>query len=129
MFPLKGFAMQPDSTTILTIVNDPLKLVQLVGGIVAIIGGLVVIIPKLRLWWVTYYNRRTLLKRKGAELYTREDIHLATRFYIKPNCQNVDPSQEEEIRGVYPLTKDLFATIDEMLSNPAKYKYRIILTV
>ncbi len=63
----------------------------------------------------------------GAELYTKEDILRAAKFYIKPNCQDVDPSQEEEIQLVHAVKNKLFEMVDELLKNSEKFKYLIVL--
>ncbi|MCU0645143.1 MAG: DUF1566 domain-containing protein, partial [bacterium] len=74
-----------------------------------------------------YLDRRSLKKRLGAELYTQQDILRATKYYIKPNCQDVDPSQEEDIRAVHAVKNKLFEKMDELLKNHSKFKYLIVL--
>jgi hypothetical protein len=123
----KGNFMQPDSTFFDTIFHDPGNLIELIALVVATISLLITVIPKTYRWWRNYRDRRSLKKRLGAELYTKEDILRATKFYIKPNCQDVDPSQEEEIRLVHAVKNKLFETVDELLKNAEKFKYLIVL--
>ncbi|UCE08372.1 MAG: hypothetical protein JSW07_10280, partial [bacterium] len=123
--------MIPDTTAISAELTDPIRLITFIGGILggifAIIFGLFTVIPKIKQWWTTNRDRQSLRKRLGAELYTAEDIKNATQYYIKPNCQDVDPAQEEEIRLVHGVQADLFENVDKLLSNPDKYKYLILL--
>jgi len=126
--------MQPDSTTISAILTDPLKLVQIIGGIVAIIAGLVAIIAgilglirRLKRWCQIRREQRRLLHRPGAEFYTPEEIIFNSQYYVRPFCQDVDPSQEAEIRLVHAVQADLFDKVDYLLAHPEKYKYSIVL--
>ena len=120
--------MPPDLTSFFSsIMNDPQALLELIGVILAIIGLLLAISPKIYRWLRNYLDRRSLKKRLGAELYTKEDIVRATKFYIKPDCQDVDPSQEADIRAVHAVKNKLFETVDGLLQNPEKFKYLIVL--
>lgn len=104
-----------------------IKLVSLIGGITGIFVGLVIISPKLIQWIRNFNDWRSLRKRLGAELYTTDDILKATRYYIKPDCQDVDPTQEQEIRLVHAVKASLFKNVDQILEAPSKYKFIIIL--
>jgi len=106
------------------IFNNTSNLLKLISILVAIF---LAITPKLYRWWQNYRDRQSLRKRLGADLYTRENILNATQYYIKPYCQDVDPTQEEEIRAVHGVQADLFETIDKQLANPKKYKFMIVL--
>jgi len=128
--------MQPNSTlsTINTILQAPLILLTLISVIigilaasVSIIVGLITIFKKMMQFWRISHSRRTLRKRQGAEIYTPDEFRNNMKYYIRPNCQDVDPTQEEEIRGVLGVKQDLFKTIDERLDEPGKYKYIIVL--
>lgn len=120
--------MQPDSTSfIFSVLNNPETRWDFIGVILAALALLITISPKIYRWCRNYRDRRSLKKRLGAELYTKEDIVRATKFYIKPDCQDVDPSQEEEIRLVHAVKNKLFETVDELLKNAEKFKYLIVL--
>jgi hypothetical protein len=93
------------------------------GGLVGLIGFLV----KALAWLKQWRDRRSLRRRLGATLYTPEDIERATRHYIRPHCQSIDPAQGPEISGVYASREDLFAATDRLLHQPAESKYLLLL--
>jgi hypothetical protein len=119
--------MQPDSTQVQNLLSDPLKLVQLIGGLFGIISGLYVTITKVYPWWRTWRDWRSFRKRQGAEIYTREDIVRATTCYIRPYCQHLDPAGGEESRLLAPVQEDLFRVVDRILASPNDYKFAILL--
>ncbi|MDZ7363378.1 MAG: hypothetical protein ONB46_22065 [candidate division KSB1 bacterium] len=109
------------------LLSDPLKLVQLIGGLFGIIGGLYETITKVYPWWRTWRDWRSFRKRQGAEIYTREDIVRATTCYIRPNCQHLDPAGGEESWLLAPVQENLFHAVDRILASPNDYKYAILL--
>ncbi len=119
--------MPSDSTFVLDILSDPLKLIEALSWVVTILGVPYVLITKLLPWWKTWRDRRRLRSRLGAELYTPEDILRATTYYIRPNCQQIDPAGGEESRLLAPVQEDLFEAVDRILASPSDYKYTILL--
>ncbi|MDZ7319999.1 MAG: DUF1566 domain-containing protein [candidate division KSB1 bacterium] len=119
--------MPPDSTQALNLLSDPLKLIEVLGGLFAIIGGIYGAVTKIVPWLRTWRDRRRLHHRLGAELYTPEDIIRATTYYLRPNCQQLDPAGGEESRLLAPVQEDLFKTVDRLLASPGDYKYSILL--
>jgi len=75
------------------------------------------------------FNRRSLRKRLGAELYTVDDIERATQYYIRPSCQNIDPAYNQEIVHNSASRNDLFSAIDQLLysSSSSEVKYIVLL--
>jgi hypothetical protein len=119
--------MSLEFTRVLNILSDPVKLIEIIGGIFAIIGGLYAAGATVMPWWRTWRDRRSLRKRLGAELYTPEDIIRATTYYIRPKCQDVDPAGGEEFRYVYAMKEDLFEAVDRFCASPWEHKYTILL--
>jgi len=119
--------MPSDSTFVLDILSDPLKLIEALSWVVTILGVPYVLVTKFLPWLKTWLDRRRLRSRLGAELYTPEDILRATTYYIRPNCQQLDPAGGEESRLLAPVQEDLFKTIDRLLASPSDYKYTILL--
>jgi hypothetical protein len=125
--------MPPDTTPslvdVLTNFKDRLDAISTLlgilggGGIVGLIGLLVKGIAWLKQW----RDRRSLRRRLGATLYTPEDIERATRHYLRPHCQSIDPAQGPEISGVYASREDLFSATDRLLHQPAESKYLLLL--
>ena len=111
-----------------------IKLLPIVLLVLTIILTVAKIISNYTGIWEKYKQRRRekkeqrfLRQRKGAECYTPEEIMNSRRFYIKPDCQDVDPSQEAEIRNVHAVRGDLFENVDKLLTMPDKQKYLILL--
>ena len=63
----------------------------------------------------------------GALRYTPEEISAATRYYVKPDCQNIDPAGAEDFRHQVTAREPLFGAIDRIATNPGKYKFVIFL--
>ncbi|MGH7496583.1 MAG: DUF1566 domain-containing protein [bacterium] len=119
--------MPPDSTQTLHLISDPAKLIEIIVGSFAIIAGLYAAAKIILPWWRTWRDRQRLRTRLGAELYTPEDILRATTYYIRPNCQQIDPAGGEESRLLAPVQEDLFQAVDRILASPNDYKYAILL--
>ena len=107
-------------------------------GLVAAIAALLVAIPaaiwamiQVGTWarerWRAYRDRKSLRHLVGAELYTKEDIELATAYYVDPDCQSIDPSGQEDFRRTVPTRAPLFEAIDRLLREPSDYKFVILL--
>ncbi|MBV6506265.1 MAG: hypothetical protein ILNGONEN_01838 [Syntrophorhabdaceae bacterium] len=123
--------MPPDTTQ--TLVNTAFDLknflehfdtiLSIIGG-----GGLLGLLTK-ELWplFKQWRDRLTLRHRPGAKLYSKDEIAHATRYYLRPQCQSIDPAQGPEIRGVYASREDLFSAVDRMLDEPAESKYLLLL--
>ena len=103
------------------------NIAPLVGVAVAVIGAMtksgIMILPHLKSWW----NRRTLKQRLGANEYTVTDFKDATDLYIEPDSQSVDPSGGEDFRRVVSAREPLFRITDRLLENPGQYKFLIVL--
>ncbi len=120
--------MPPDTTrSLVEALLAPNSLLTLIGALIGIFGGLIGIITAALPWLKQWLDRRSLRRRLGAMLYTPEDIERATRHYIRPHCQSIDPTQGPEISGVYASREDLFAAIDRLLDQPAESKYLLLL--
>src|SRR5208283_665385 len=77
--------------------------------------------------WREWRDRRTLRKRVGAELYDLEQIRRSTQYYIRPDCQSVDPGGGEDFRLVVSVREPLFDAMDRLLQSPGQYKFVILL--
>src|SRR4051812_24180513 len=83
-----------------------------------------IILGLLKLWETLYpkfcafRDRRTLRLRLGAELYDAEEIQRATKYYIEPDFQSIDPGGGEDFRRVVSTRERLFSTFDRILENP-----------
>jgi hypothetical protein len=116
--------MSPDSTTSsITFIKDWLTIIG--GG--GIIGLLVLLFTKILPWCRTKLKNRSLEKRVGADLYSKGVIEQATKYYIEPFVQSIDPSGGEESRYVYGAKEKIFSAIDNLLYHPTEYRYLILL--
>jgi len=123
--------MPPDSTLVNSNLSIITEWIKLIGGIVGILGGLVGIVVVFCSKVVPYYKRklsnRSLEKRFGADLYPKGVIEQATKYYIEPNCQSLDPAGGEEPRYILGTEQNLFEVIDKALKHPTEYRYLILL--
>ena len=79
--------------TDLAIIQTIIGLFSLVVAIVGIIG-----VPKLYDMWKGWGSRRILLKKLSRGPFDEEVIKRSTRYFIRPECQNLDPAQEVDLR-------------------------------
>ena len=99
----------------------------LTGAVLAIGAASVKVVGWIRPRWREWRDRVTLKQRIGAELYDQEQIRRSTEFYIRPDCQSVDPAGAEEFKRVVAARELLFDTMDRLLRNPTQYKFVILL--
>jgi hypothetical protein len=101
---------------------DMARIVAALTGAVLVLGTeLAKMSGWLRPRWCAWRDRTTLRKRVGAELYGPEVIRAATTYYIRPDCQSVDPSGFEEPKRAMAAREPLFDTVDRLLENPGEY--------
>lgn len=110
-----------------TIIDLAKSIVQLLGIITIGIGVINFINITVKPWWQTKRDRATLKSRPGAELYDQNTINSCTQYYIKPLCQSIDPSNEDEPRYSLTAKQDLFETIENALNKPTVSKYILLL--
>lgn len=92
----------------------------IVGFIGAVLQGYIPLFHQSR-------SEQLLKKSFGSELFTSEVIANSTRYYVRPDCSNVDPSREAEIRNVVATKEKLFSIIDQFLASDSVYRHMIIL--
>jgi uncharacterized protein YjbI with pentapeptide repeats len=114
MIDLSEFSSGEIITIILTIIGI------VIGFTGAVLQGY---IPLFHQW----RSERLLTKSFGSELFTPEVIANSTRYYVRPDCSNVDPSREAEIRNVVATKEKLFSIIDQFLASDSIYRHMIIL--
>lgn len=123
--------MLPDSTLVTSNLSTFTDWVKLIGAIIPILGGVasitVLFFTRFLPWYRAKRNSRSLKKRFGADLYPAGAIEGATRYYIEPFCQSVDPAGGEEPRLVYGTKENIFAAVDNALNDPTEYRYLILL--
>ncbi|NOY60146.1 MAG: hypothetical protein GXO75_14620, partial [Calditrichaeota bacterium] len=121
----------PDSTAVSIINPTLLEWVKLIGGIGVALAGftsvLVVFFTQFLPWYRDRRNKRSLQKRVGAELYDAGVLYQATRHYIDPDCQSLDPSGGEDQRHVVNPRGNVFKLLYDYLYHPTEYRYLIIL--
>ncbi len=83
--------------------------------------------PSCREAFRSWRDARSLRRRLGAEVYTREEIIRATRYYITPDCQDVDPGGSEDFRTVYSVRQNAFEALDKLLMNDTEHRHTILL--
>ena len=78
-------------------------------------------------WWIATKNRHILLRSLRGP-FDEDAIHRFTSYFIEPNCQNIDPAGEAEIRFAGDSTKaPLFRILDRFIEMDTSYKHLMIL--
>lgn len=115
--------MTPDSTTFLSTPESIEGWVKLIVGIIAILTAGI----KAFNWWRKQRDQRKLENGLSADLYSREMIEDALRYYIEPDCQSLDPAGGDEPHKVISTKEPLFKKLDEAFRNPSQYRYIFLL--
>jgi rod shape-determining protein MreB len=78
--------------------------------------------------YVERRRERSRIERSfGADYYSSEVIDGALRYYVRPYCTSVDPSQEAEIRQVVSTREDLFGAVERFLDKQSPYRHIFLL--
>src|SRR5438105_9822045 len=78
--------------------------------------------------YISRRRERSCIERSfGADYYPSEVIDNALRYYVRPYCTSVDPSQEAEIRQVVSTREDLFAVVDRFLDKQSPHRHIFLL--
>src|ERR1044071_2272381 len=84
------------------------------------------VIPRMRRKWQRKSDIQFLHSRLGATVFTSGDLYSATRYYVQPDCQNIDPAGEENWRRDSPVRQPVFSKFDQLFANP-DYRHTILL--
>src|SRR5882724_6376634 len=96
-------------------------------ALIPIFGLLITVIKELLPRLVSKVNSRSISNSLGDLFLTREQIERAIRYYVIPDCQNVDPAGGDEPKSLVAVRQNLFEALDEALENPSQYRYLFIL--
>ena len=99
-----------------------------IAAIAGSISAAVTFLSFARQW---YKDKKTYKEqfgnRDGEEVFDTETIKRATRCYIRPDCSNVDPNQEAEIRLAHMTKEPLFANVDRFLAKDHYGRHLLVL--
>ncbi len=108
------------------LLNDT-NLLTLIGIIVALFIGIWQI-------WVAYYpifmakkTKKQIKNTFGNDIFEEVQILDAIQYYIEPDCSQVDPTTEEDIRQVAVVRERVFHTVDRFLLSSRAEKHLLIL--
>lgn len=106
---------------------DVWTLVNVTAAVVAAVAAIIALPLAL---WPIYQQRRTqsvLEESFGADFYDPQTIRDATRYYVRPKCSSVDPTNEADMRLVVVAEEDLFSFIDKYLSHESPHRHLLLL--
>jgi formylglycine-generating enzyme required for sulfatase activity len=70
---------------------------------------------------------KTLLKSDIKRFFDKDTIEFSTKYYIEPDCTNMDPAQEKEPGDIFSSNpRKLFTAVDDYLSKDSR-RYLLIL--
>lgn len=95
-----------------------------ITGLVAFVWK---IVPILKEKWRARWTRKHLPHTFGAHLYAPQEIDRATRYYVEPDCQSIDPSGSEEFRQVFASRESAFRALDHLLFRQSQYRHTLVL--
>lgn len=99
------------------------------AAIIAIVSTLAAIVAAVFAYpaWQQWRAQRLIEKNFGLEFYSAQVIHNSTRYYVRPDCSSVDPSQEVEIRQVVAPQENLFSVVDRHLKEEQPHRHLLLL--
>jgi hypothetical protein len=107
------------------------------GGLAVLVSTLALLVSTgLGLWQVrvtllpTISARRTqqqLALSFGADSFDEEQIFDAIRYYVPPDCSQVDPSSEEDLRQIAGVREPVFLSADRFLRSGHAEKHLLLL--
>ncbi|MEM7533749.1 MAG: pentapeptide repeat-containing protein [Chloroflexota bacterium] len=107
--------------------EDPVTLIATVASAIATVAAAIIAWIALRPQRENKQKQRLLAKEFGSELFPAYVIERSTRFYVEPDCANVDPSREAEIRHTKATKQPLFGVLDDFFEGESIYRHMIIL--
>ncbi|MFI5399058.1 MAG: hypothetical protein ACHQ9S_26300 [Candidatus Binatia bacterium] len=71
--------------------------------------------------------RRFLQGQLGSRLFPAAVMEEATRWYVEPDCSNVDEAQEAELRHAVVVKEPLVKKVDAYLQGDDRFRYLLLL--
>ena len=93
---------------------------------VAIFASVVAIIAMYPSW-IDYLQKTHINRIFGADAYTEDEIKNAVRFYIEPDCSQMDPAGESDIRQAVLLRDKLFKNVNKFIDSGVVDKHLLVL--
>jgi hypothetical protein len=63
----------------------------------------------------------------GSEAFEEVQILEAIQYYIEPDCSQIDPTAEEDLRQVAVVREKVFQVVDRFLASPRAEKHLLLL--
>ena len=94
--------------------------------IIFILGSLLTIIIAYPSW-IDYFQRKQISATFGADAYTEEEIKNAVRLYVEPDCSQMDPAGESDIRHAVLIRDKLFKNVNKFIDSGGSGKHLLVL--
>lgn len=105
-----------------------LGLISMASGVICAILAITQLVPRGARVIARLINRRTSSGTLGNVPFDAAAIQESVRYFVRQNCQNLDPSHEVEIRKALVATReDLFAVVDRFVLNDSGHKHLFVL--
>lgn len=103
------------------------ELLRNIAAIVTSAIGVFVTGFKLEKLWRDRRHARLLMESAGVRSFTSDDFRKARRFYIEPDCSNIDPSSEHDLRKAVSVQQPIFSALKEELSPARGHSHILVL--
>jgi hypothetical protein len=105
-----------------------LKSISVATSIIAAVFGVLTVVATRTVPWIRAKRGARLVKNSlTGQLYTPEGVNRSLRYYLSPDCQDLDPAGGEEPRLVLGVRQKLFDLLDRALGSGTEYRYIILL--
>lgn len=112
-----------DPQTLNNLIAAVSLLVTVIFGILSAVAVFHQFSQAVRVW----RSRRILEREFGGDFYSSETIERSTRYYVRPDCSSIDPSEEADLRSLVLSREDLFSVVDRFLEHESPYRHLLLL--
>lgn len=72
-------------------------------------------------------TRKSLEQRNENSAFTKEEIRDSLKYYVEPDCAQVDPSNELDLRLVADVREPVMKSVTRFIDRGGNYKHMLIL--
>ena len=112
-----------DPQTLSNLIAAASLLATLVFGVLSAVALFHQLLQGIRVW----RSRRILEREFGSDFYLPETIERSTRYYVRPDCSSIDPSDEADLRSLVLSREDLFSVVDRFLEHESAHRHLLLL--
>lgn len=111
----------------------PAEKLSLLGVILSCIAGLILVATRLLKWRSSKiqskatYNKKLESDEKRCPNFDIDEVLLACKHYITPDCSPIDPANETEFGQFVPTREPIYRSVDRIFSDRTQRRHLLLL--